>query len=137
LESNVWLVLSIFWWVSFFLIDFLDLVNIFESFLPQLLRYPNPADPLNGEAAALHMDNLEKYNSRIRDHVQKYASSEVHLAAAGDDDRKISSETITTVGTDRHSDPDHDVKQDSNGVNEEEENDVDDGASDVSNMSDL
>lgn len=110
-----------------------DLVNIFESFLPQLLRYPNPADPLNGEAAALHMDNIEKYNSRVRDHVAKHASRDIRLTE--DDDRKISSESSTTVATDRPSDCNNDAKAISNGANDDD--DVDDGASDVSNMSDL
>jgi hypothetical protein len=50
-----------------------DLVNIFEVFLPQLLTYPNPSDPLNGEAAALEMREPEKYIAKVKDYVQKYA----------------------------------------------------------------
>jgi ubiquitin-protein ligase len=42
-----------------------DLINIFDVFLPQLLLYPNPTDPLNAEAAALHMKNQEKFKERV------------------------------------------------------------------------
>lgn len=43
-----------------------DLLNVFDVFLPQLLLYPNPTDPLNGEAAALMMREPESYEARIR-----------------------------------------------------------------------
>jgi hypothetical protein len=43
-----------------------DLVNVFEVFLPQLLLYPNPTDPLNGEAAALMLREPEAYKSKIK-----------------------------------------------------------------------
>mmetsp|Transcript_45398 Transcript_45398/g.125167 ORF Transcript_45398/g.125167 Transcript_45398/m.125167 type:complete len:222 (+) Transcript_45398:401-1066(+) len=56
-----------------------NLVNIFEQFLPHLLRYPNPTDPLNGEAAALLMRDPDAYNLRIRDHVRQYASAKIDL----------------------------------------------------------
>jgi hypothetical protein len=50
-----------------------DLLNIFETFLPQLLAYPNPKDPLNGDAANLMNLNLEEYSKMVRFYVQKYA----------------------------------------------------------------
>jgi len=53
-----------------------DLVNIFDAFLPQLLRYPNPSDPLNGEAASILLRNEESFRSRARDCVRKYASKD-------------------------------------------------------------
>ena len=43
-----------------------DLLNVFDVFLPQLLLYPNPTDPLNGEAAALALREPEQYEARIR-----------------------------------------------------------------------
>lgn len=45
---------------------FEDLVNVFEVFLPQLLLYPNPSDPLNGEAAALMMRDRAAYEQRVK-----------------------------------------------------------------------
>lgn len=51
------------------------MINIFESFLPQLLRYPNAADPLNGEAAALFMRSPDEYAKKVREHVKRYATS--------------------------------------------------------------
>ncbi|PWN88192.1 hypothetical protein FA10DRAFT_268405 [Acaromyces ingoldii] len=57
-----------------------DMINIFEVFLPQLLRYPNPTDPLNGEAAALLMREPKTYEAKVKEYVQRYATK-----AAADD----------------------------------------------------
>ena len=48
-----------------------DMVNIFEVFLPQLLRYPNPTDPLNGEAAALLMKEPKAYDIKVKGEFMK------------------------------------------------------------------
>ena len=53
-----------------------DLNNIFESFLPQLLSYPNPIDPLNADAASLYLHKPEDYKNKIREYVRLYASAE-------------------------------------------------------------
>ncbi|CEL93839.1 unnamed protein product [Vitrella brassicaformis CCMP3155] len=51
-----------------------SLVNIFDVFLPQLLTYPNPTDPLNSEAASLYMRDRKKYEDKVREYVREYAS---------------------------------------------------------------
>ncbi|KAH0341272.1 hypothetical protein KCU81_g6366, partial [Aureobasidium melanogenum] len=70
-----------------------EMVNIFEVFLPQLLRYPNPTDPLNGEAAALMMREPKSYEAKVKEYVSKYASKEAAEDAGedSDDDDEMSS----------------------------------------------
>lgn len=60
-----------------------DLINIFEIFLPQLLLYPNPTDPLNPEAAQMQLKYEDKYKERIKDYVNKYAQRDMVLAEMG------------------------------------------------------
>ena len=39
---------------------------MFEVFLPQLLLYPNPSGPLNGDAAALMMRDRPAYEQKVK-----------------------------------------------------------------------
>ncbi|KAH7105647.1 ubiquitin-conjugating enzyme/RWD-like protein [Auriculariales sp. MPI-PUGE-AT-0066] len=59
-----------------------DMVNIFDTFLPQLLAYPNPNDPLNGEAAALLMRHPQEYEAKVKDYVKRFATKAAADAAA-------------------------------------------------------
>jgi len=58
--------LAMFFFISGAFGYWIDMMNIFEVFLPQLLRYPNPNDPLNGEAAALMMRHPKEYESKVK-----------------------------------------------------------------------
>ncbi|KAF9632763.1 ubiquitin-conjugating enzyme E2 H [Lasiodiplodia theobromae] len=73
-----------------------DMINIFEVFLPQLLRYPNPTDPLNGEAAALLMREPKSYDAKVKEYVSKYASKEAADDADEDSDEE---EEMSSVGS--------------------------------------
>ncbi len=50
-----------------------ELKNIFEEFLPQLLMYPNPNDPLNQEAADLYLKHKKNYDEKVKKYVELYA----------------------------------------------------------------
>ncbi|ORY43252.1 ubiquitin-conjugating enzyme/RWD-like protein [Leucosporidium creatinivorum] len=63
-----------------------DMINIFEVFLPQLLRYPNAADPLNGEAAALLMRDAKAYDVKVKEYVTRFATREALEDNGGDDE---------------------------------------------------
>ena len=109
-----------------------ELINIFEIFLPQLLRYPNPADPLNGEAAALLMRDPKSYNKKVEEYVSRFASPE-DADQAGDDDDDTDDEAVVSNGR---------AKAKANGGpgNKagavEEEDDEDEVMSDMGEMSD-
>lgn len=102
-----------------------DMINIFEVFLPQLLRYPNPTDPLNGEAAALLIREPKSYDAKVKgkrsrqsahlglsrsvsrsmltvfpEYVSKYASKEAvdEAGAESEDDDDLSS--VASFGDD-------------------------------------
>ncbi|CAM1506456.1 Fc.00g060970.m01.CDS01 [Cosmosporella sp. VM-42] len=82
-----------------------DMINIFEVFLPQLLRYPNPTDPLNGEAAALMIREPKSYDAKVKEYVQKYASKEAadEAGAESEDDDDMSS--VASFGDDDDEEP--------------------------------
>ncbi|KAL0535421.1 hypothetical protein IC582_029751 [Cucumis melo] len=53
-----------------------DLLNVFEVFLPQLLLYPNPSDPLNGDAASLMLKDRSQYDQKVKEYCERYAKRE-------------------------------------------------------------
>jgi len=90
------------------------LVNVFEIFLPQLLRYPNPADPLNGDAAALYMRNPELFNARVKSSIKKYASKEFSFDDDEDEDEVAQEEVEEGLESDGYmvtSEPPVDAQQ--------------------------
>lgn len=74
-----------------------DLINIFEVFLPQLLTYPNPTDPMNGEAAALMLKEPEKFKTKVRDYVQRFAKELDKKQAEQDEDMQDADDSLSSV----------------------------------------
>ena len=76
-----------------------DLTNVIEVFLPQLLTYPNPTDPLNPEAASLMMRDPEGYKRRVQDYVKRYASEDAAMNAKINADEEDSDSDISSVSS--------------------------------------
>ena len=71
-----------------------ELKNIFEEFLPQLLLYPNPSDPLNQEAADLYLRHKKNYEEKVMKYVVLYAgkkagSTDIEINLENEKPKKI------------------------------------------------
>lgn len=82
-----------------------DLANIFDSFLPQLLTYPNPSDPLNSNAAALYLHNQDGYKRKVQEYVQLYATEE---ALAAQLELETESSEASSLSSDEETEADDD-----------------------------
>ena len=49
-----------------------NLCHIYDTFIPQLLTYPNADDPLNTEAAELLLSNNDLFNEKVKNTINKY-----------------------------------------------------------------
>jgi len=57
-----------------------ELTHIFDVFLPQLLLYPNPKDPLNSEAADMLLKTPKQYEEKVKNYVKIYAKDESYVS---------------------------------------------------------
>ena len=84
-----------------------ELKNIFEEFLPQLLLYPNPNDPLNPDAADLLLHHKKMYEDRVKKYVKLYAKDDKEKNSKKEQElivKKISSDEFLTKNSfKRHS----------------------------------
>lgn len=110
-----------------------ELVNVFDLFLPQLLMYPNPTDPLNQEAAALHMADEKAYAERVREYVLEYATLEsADTRARGGSSSKEDSHMSVTSTPDHKASGTHEESDDEDEDLEQEEfSDIDDSDDDL------
>ena len=49
-----------------------NLCHIIDTFIPQLLLYPNANDPLNEDAAALYLSDINSFKITVKNYMDKY-----------------------------------------------------------------
>lgn len=75
------------------------LLNIFENFLPHLLRYSNPSDPLNTEASNLMTKDLQKYTEVVKEHTKRYALERLTTETTQNSENEDGDDDLSDVGT--------------------------------------
>lgn len=94
------------------------MLHVFETFIPQLLNYPNASDPLNGDASSLYLSNRALYDAKVREYVAKYANKKDVLHRFRQDmglDSGPESESESESDADADSDSDVELDSDVDG----------------------
>ena len=47
-----------------------NLSHIYNIFIPQLLLYPNPEDPLNIDSAKIYETNIDLFKKKVKEHLK-------------------------------------------------------------------
>lgn len=106
-----------------------DLVNIFETFLPQLLRHPNPHDPLNHHAAAIMKRSEEDFRVAVSMFLRMYALPLVLQGEGKDNEnlqRRSSDMSLSELLSDNDDDnDDDDDEEEEAAADNENENAID------------
>lgn len=75
------------------------LLNIFENFLPHLLRYANPSDPLNLEASNLMNKDESRYTDMVKKYVQQYALEDLLTKEGENSEEENEDDELSDVGS--------------------------------------
>ena len=95
-----------------------DLTNIFDVFLPQLLLYPNPKDPLNSEAADVLLKTPKQYEEKVKNYVKIYAKDEAYVKDSKNEEKlKENNNNNNDVKNDNNNLIKKDEKEDKNKEN--------------------